>query len=451
MSMGNAVLAATERRRSLLAQLPKDALLVLPAATPSARTGDTLHPFRQHSDFLYLSGFEQPDAVLVLAPAAAGGAGESILFCCPRDAARERWEGIAPGTEEGVADYGFDRAFPLSELELRMPRLMRGRGMLYAPLDAPSAFAERLRRWRGVSLSAVRDGVSAPTGIMDSSVLLHEMRLIKDAQELSSMRRAGEISAAAHRQLMRCCRPGLYEYQLEAEFRYTCAQRGARHLAYDSIIAAGNNACVLHYTANDQRLEAGQLLLVDAGCEMAGYASDITRTFPVDGRFSAEQRALHDVVGAAWCAALAAVAAGRSWQAPHEAAVRELCSGLVDLGLLSGAVDGLIESAAYRRFYMHRTSHWLGLDVHDVGSYKVAGRWRELQVGMTFTIEPGLYIEAGDESVDERWRGIGVRIEDDVLVTEQGAEILNADIPRTAQEIEDFMAAAKGGDSTVNG
>ena len=207
----------------------------------------------------------------------------------------------------------------------------------------------------------------------------------------------------------------------------------------------------MHYTANDQRLEAGQLLLVDAGCEMAGYASDITRTFPVDGRFSAEQRALHDVVGAAGCAALAAVAAGRSWQAPHEAAVRELCSGLVDLGLLSGAVDGLIESAAYRRFYMHRTSHWLGLDVHDVGSYKVAGRWRELQVGMTFTIEPGLYIEAGDESVDERWRGIGVRIEDDVLVTEQGAEILNADIPRTAQEIEDFMAAAKGGDSTVNG
>ena len=443
LSMESAVSAAVRRRRELLSRLPGDALLVLPAAEPSPRAGDTFHPFRQHSDFLYLSAFEAPAAVLVLAPAASGGKGESILFCRPRDAARERWEGPEPGTEGAVADYGFDRAFPLSELELRMPRLMRGRGLVYAPLNAPRAFAERLRCWRGVLLAAARDGVEAPAGVMDSAALLHEMRLIKDAWELRAMRLAGEISAVAHCQLMRCCRPGLSEYQLEAEFRYACAMRGARHLAYDSIVAAGANACVLHYTANDQRIEAGQLVLVDAGCEVAGYAADITRTFPADGRFSAEQRALHDLVALAWRAALAAVAPGRGWHEPHEAAVRALCRGLVDLGLLEGEVDGLIESGAYQRFYMHRTGHWLGLNVHDVGAYKVAGHWRELCAGMAFTIEPGLYIDAGDETVAARWRGIGVRIEDDVLVTEQGAEILNGEVPRTAQAIEDFMAAAR--------
>ena len=441
--MESTISAAVERRRKLLAQLPEDTLLVLPAAALSPRTGDAFYPFRQNSDFLYLSAFNEPDVVLVLAPSAAGGDGESILFCRPRDESLERWEGRKPGVEEAVTDYGFARAFPLSELALRMPRLLRGRRVIYAPLDAPGDFADRLRGWSRVSHAAQRDGERAIDGVIDSAALLHEMRLVKDAEELLSMRGAGDISAVAHRRLMRCCRPGLYEYQLEAEFRYACAMRGARHLAYDSIVAAGANACVLHYTANTQRIEAGQLVLVDAGCELAGYASDITRTFPADGRFSAEQRALHDVVSSAWRSALAAVAPGRGWHEPHEAAVRDLCRGLVDLGLLSGEVDGLVESGAYQRFYMHRTSHWLGLNVHDVGAYKIDGHWRQLRAGMSLTIEPGLYIDADDETVAERWRGIGIRIEDDVVVVGQGAELLNGEVPRTAQEIEDFMAASE--------
>ncbi len=443
LSIEATISAVAERRRKLLSELPAEALLVLPAAAPSPRAGDTFHPFRQDSDFLYLSAFNQPDAVLVLAPAAAGGDGESILFCRPRKVTLERWEGVVPGVEEAVIDYGFDRAFPLSELAMRMTRLLRGRQLLYTPLDAPPAFAEQLRAWSQLSLTAQRDGEQAMAGVMDSGALLHEMRLVKDAEELRLMRSAGAISAAAHCQLMRCCRPGLHEYQLAAEFRYACAMRGASHLAYDSIVAAGANACVLHYTANEQCIEAGQLVLVDAGCELAGYASDITRTFPVDGHFSAEQRALHDVVAAAWRAALAVAGPGRGWHEPHEAAVRELCCGLVNLGLLEGELDGLIESGAYRRFYMHKTGHWLGLNVHDVGAYKLDGHWRKLRPGMTFTVEPGLYIDADDETVAEHWRGIGIRIEDDVLVTEQGAEILNGEAPRTAQEIEDFMAASE--------
>ncbi len=426
------------RRHELLASLPDDAVLLLPAASERLRNRDSEYPFRQHSDFWYLTGFAEPDALLVLVPGRSEGA--ELLFCRPRDPAQEVWTGYRVGPAGAVADYGFDQAFALEELETRLPDLLAERRQLIYPVGADQAFDARVLGWLNRARAKARQGISAPSELVDLAPLVHERRLFKDEAEIALLAQAAEISAAGHRRAMRACRPGLYEYQLEAELLHEFMRRGARFPAYNSIVASGANACVLHYVENQRQLQPGELVLIDAGAELAGYAGDITRTFPVDGRFQGPARDLYEIVLEANRQAILAVAPGVSFDAPHQAALQVLTQGLKDLGILAGEVDGLIEAEAYRPYYMHRTGHWLGLDVHDVGGYRTGGHWRDLQPGMVLTIEPGLYI-APDAECDARFRGIGIRIEDDLLVTRQGARVLTAMVPKAIDQIESLMAA----------
>ncbi len=426
------------RRRGVLSDMGKEAVLVLPTAPTALRNGDVEHPYRFDSDFHYLTGFSEPEAILVLAPGRREG--RYVLFCRPRDAESERWTGRRAGLEGAREVYGADEAYSIDDFDEVLPRLLSGRRRLYyetgrqADLDERIlACLERLRR-------RARSGVSAPDEIVGLSVLLHERRLIKDADEIAAMRRAAEISVAAHHRLMRRCRPGLREYELEAELVYEFISGGCRRPAYPSIVASGPNACILHYTENMAGLADGDLLLVDAGAEFEGYAADITRTIPVNGRFNTSQRAIYELVLAAQQAAIREVRPGRRWDAPHRAAVRVVTRGLRDLGLLSGDVDELVRNESYKPFFMHKTGHWLGLDVHDVGAYKLDGRWRRLEPGMVLTVEPGIYIAEGMEGVDPRWWGIGVRIEDDVLVTDDGHDVLTSAAVKTVDAIEALMA-----------
>lgn len=419
------------RRKRLIAQLGADGIAILPAAVERVRSRDTHYPFRQDSDFCYLTGFEEPDAVLVLVPGHEEGS--SILFVRPRDHEREQWDGLRAGVKGAIKDYGLDQAFTLDELDARMPVLMAGREQLFAPLG-DARLAERIFAWLGAVRRQQRAGVRAPCAWQDIGPLIHEMRLFKDEDELSVLREACRLSAVAHRRVMQACRPDMPEYALEAELLHTFRQHGGEP-SFPPIVAGGRNACILHYTANRDTLKKGELVLVDAGCEWGGYCGDITRTLPVGGKFSSAARGLYEVVLAAQQAAIDAVRPGASWNAPHEAAVRELTLGLIELGLLRGKPDRLIEKEAYKRFYMHRTGHWLGMDVHDVGQYKVDGDWRPLEPGMVMTVEPGLYIDNG-RNVPKDFRHIGIRIEDDVLVTREGHEVLTSDAPKTVDELE---------------
>ncbi|MEF3193417.1 MAG: Xaa-Pro aminopeptidase [Halothiobacillaceae bacterium] len=425
------------RRKRLLAQLGPEGIVILPAAVERLRNRDTHYPFRQDSDFRYLTGFNEPDAVLVLVPGHEEG--PFILFVRPRDPAREQWEGRRAGVAGARKLYGADAAFPIDELDTRMPGLLAGRDQLFAPLG-DARFAERLFGWLAVVRRQQRAGVKVPSGWQDIGPLVHEMRLFKDEDELSVLREACRVTALAHRRVMQALRPDMAEYALEAELLHTFRAHGGEP-AFPSIVAGGANACILHYTENRDMLRAGELVLVDAGCEWGGYCGDVTRTLPVGGRFSPAARELYAVVLAAQQAAIDAVRPGASWDAPHQAAVRVLTEGLVDLGLLKGKVDRLIEKEAYKRFYMHRTGHWLGMDVHDVGAYKVDGVWRPLEPGMALTVEPGLYIDAGRD-VPKAFRNIGIRIEDDVLVTREGCEVLTADVPKSIEALEEMTSHA---------
>ena len=426
------------RRRALLNALGRDGLAILPAAREVIRNRDVHYPFRQSSDFSYLMGFPEPDAVAVLAPGRKEG--ELILFCRPRDPEREQWDGPRAGVEGAQVDYGADQAFPLSELDVTMPGLIDGRARLYYPVGADPAFDARVMGWVNQVRANVRKGASPPDTFVTIESLLHEQRLRKSPAELKVMRRAARISAQAHRHLMRVCRPGRRESELESEFLHACATAGARWQAYQPIVGGGPNACVLHYVANEGELRDGDLVLVDAGCELDGYASDITRTFPVNGRFSPPQRTLYDLVLQAQVAAIAKARPGNRWNEPHEAALRVLTKGLQHLGILSGRLAKLLKEEAYKPYYMHRTGHWLGMDVHDVGSYKRSGEWRTLEPGMVLTVEPGLYMPATDV-VPEPYRLIGIRIEDDVLITEDGNEVLSAGAPKDPDAIEALMAS----------
>ncbi len=427
-----------KRREKLLAGMVPNSIAILPAASPVRRNRDTEYPYRQDSDFVYLTGFGEAEAILVLVPGREHG--ESILFCRERDPEYEQWNGRLVGPEAAVEDYLLDDAFPIADVDEILPGLIEGRQRVYTSMGLDEKFDRQLMEWVNQIRSKVRSGAHPPGEFVALQHGLHDLRLYKSAAEVKVMRRAARISAEAHIRAMQTCKPGLHEYDLEAEIQAHCMRQGARFQAYPAIVGGGSNACILHYIDNMAKLKSGDLVLIDAGCELDHYASDITRTFPVNGRFSKAQQALYEVVLAAQEAAIAESRPEQHWNHPHEAAVTVLTQGLVDLGLLSGEVNELIETQAYRPFYMHRTGHWLGLDVHDVGEYKVGGEWRVLEPGMVYTVEPGLYVSPDDDSVAAKWRGIGIRIEDDVLITAKGHEVLTADVPKSVSEIEALMA-----------
>ena len=419
-------------RRRRLAAVIGEGVAVIPTAPERARNRDSHYPYRYDSYFYYLTGFQEPEAVLVLA---GGAAPRALLYCRERNPEREIWDGFRHGPEGARERFGFDEAHAVAALDEAMPALLADRAALWYPVGADAEWDARAMRWLNAVRANARAGVAAPQALHDVRAPLDEMRLLKDAHELALMRRAAAISAAAHRRAMLAARPGMREYQVEAELLHEFRVSGAQFPAYSPIVAGGANACVLHYVQNDAPLDEGALLLVDAGCELEGYAADITRCFPVNGRFSGAQREVYEIVLAAQRAALDQVRAGSAFNAPHDAAVRVLAQGMLDLKLLAGSLDEALEKETYKRFYMHRTGHWLGLDVHDAGDYKRAGAWRTLEPGMTLTVEPGLYLRAADD-VPERLRGIGVRIEDDVLVTAGACEVLTAAAPKAIAEIE---------------
>ncbi len=420
-----------KRRRQLSRMLGKGGVALLPAAAAKIRNRDVEYYYRQDSDFFYLSGFAEPDAVLVLVPGRA--AGEYLLFCRDRDSERETWDGARAGPEGAVADYGADDAFPISDMDDILPGIIEQCERVYYNIGMHPEFDQRVIGW--VNSLRERGGAHTPDEFIALDHQLHDLRLYKSRAELTAMRRAAKIAVTAHKRGMAACRPGLHEYEIEAEFVHEFRSRGAR-LSYLPIVGSGPNSCTLHYHANNRQLEDGDLLLVDAGCEFDYYASDVTRTYPVNGRFTAEQRAIYDIVLEAQEAALAQIAPGNHWNDPHVAAVRSITRGLRDAGLLKGNLRTLIREGAYRPFFMHRTGHWLGMDVHDVGDYKVSDHWRLLEPGMALTVEPGIYIAPGTRKVPKRWRGIGVRIEDDIAVTRDGHELLTVGLPRTASEVE---------------
>jgi Xaa-Pro aminopeptidase len=424
----------TQRRRRLAEQM-QAGVAVIPTAPERSRNRDSIYPYRFDSYFHYLTGFGEPDAVLVLV---AGAAPKSILFCREKNPEREVWDGFRYGPEAARETFGFDEAYPIAKLDEMMTKLLADQPSLHFHLGADSAWDARAVGWLNAVRAEVRNGIAAPSAIRDVRVLLDEMRLIKSAGEVATMRRAAEISAAAHRRAMQQVRPGRHEYEIEAELLHEFRRHGAQAPAYSSIVAGGANACVLHYVDNSAGLREGDLLLIDAGCELDGYAADITRTFPVNGRYSAAQKDVYEMVLAAQAAAIDAVKVGASWDDPHQAATKVLAQGMIDLGLCTGSVDGLLESGDYKRFYMHKTGHWLGMDVHDVGDYKRGGEWRKLEAGMVLTVEPGCYIRPG-EGVPEHLWNIGIRIEDDVLVTAQGCEVLTMAAPKTVAEVEAVM------------
>ncbi len=426
------------RRKQLMRIAGDDAILVLPAAPERIRSRDTHYPYRQDSDLWYLTGFPEPEAVLVLVPGRAHG--EAILFCRERDPEREGWDGPRAGPEGAVDRFGLDDAYPIEDLDEILPGLLEGRTRVYYHFGRDTEFDLKLIGWLNRVRAQVRAGAQPPHEFLELGHLLDELRLFKSPAELKLMQRAADITIQAHEVAMRCARAGVREYELQAEIERVFRMHDAVP-AYRSIVGAGGNACVLHYVANDGQAKEGDLVLVDAGAEYRNYAADVTRTFPVSGRFSPAQRALHDLVGAAHAAALAQARPGVPYEAGHAAAVRTLTEGLLRLGLLKGSLAKNIETAAYRRFYRHKTGHWLGLDVHDVGDYRIEGESRLLEPGMVFTIEPGLYIAPDDTSVAAKWRGIGIRTEDDVVVTKNGARVLTDRLARSADGIEALMAS----------
>jgi Xaa-Pro aminopeptidase len=429
------------RRKALMAQMVPNSIAILPASAVAIRNRDVEHVYRQDSDFQYLSGFPEPEAVVVLIPGREYG--EYVLFCRERNPTRELWDGLRAGQEGAMRDFGADDAFPINDIDDILPGLIEGRDRVYSAMGSNPEFDRHLMDWINVIRSKAHLGAQPPNEFVALDHLLHDMRLYKSAAEIKVMRCAAEISARAHVRAMQASRAGLHEFSLEAELDYEFRKGGAKMPAYGSIVASGRNACILHYQENDALLKDGDLVLIDAACEIDCYASDITRTFPVSGKFSPEQKAIYELVLKAQNAAFAAIGPDKHWNHAHEATVQVITAGLVELGLLVGDVGDLIVNEAYKAFYMHRAGHWLGMDVHDVGEYKVGGEWRVLEVGMTLTVEPGIYIAPDNQTVAKKWRGIGVRIEDDVVVTKHGCEILSGGVPKTVAEIEALMAAAR--------
>lgn len=425
------------RRRQLMKMAGEDAVVLIATAPERMRNADAAWPYRQDSDFHYLSGFPEPDAVLALLPGRQHG--EAVLFCRERDPERERWHGESIGTERAVADYGMDDAFPIDDIDDILPGMIEGRGRVYCHFGREPQFDAQLLGWMR-RLRQLRGGGVVPKEFVALGHLLHDLRLYKSRPELKLMRASAAIAAEAHVAAMEMARVGLHEYEVEAELLRIMRSRGAV-AAFPPIVASGANACTMHYQANRAPLKHGDLLLIDAGAELECYASDISRSFPIGGRFSREQRALYEIVLTAQQAAIDEVQPGRSYNTAHDVAVHVITEGLCALGLLKGDPIEAITQGSYKRFFPAKTSHWLGLDVHDVGDYRVDGEPRMLEPGMVLTVEPGIYIAPDDRSVPEAWRGIGIRIEDDVAVTRDGHEVLTADVPKEPEEIEALLAA----------
>jgi len=439
--LSHAYAAFHNRRQRVLAHMREagGGVAIIPTAREYPRNRDSHFPFRADSYFYYLSAFTEPESVLVLI---AGDADRSILFCREKDMDREIWDGFRWGPAMAADHFGFDEAHPISEFDRRITDLLGDQPAVFFSMGQDTDWDHRVISALGRVREQARAGITAPASITDIHGLLDDMRLIKDSHEIATMRRAADISTGAHRRAMRAAAPGRHEYEVEAELLHAFRHAGSQAPAYSSIVASGPNACVLHYVSNDRQMQDGDLLLIDAGCELDGYASDITRTFPVNGRFTGPQRDVYSLVLAAQQAAVDATRPGVEWNAPHDAAVAVLAQGMIDLGLLEGTLDGVLESGDYRRFYMHRTGHWLGMDVHDAGDYKRGGDWRPLEAGMMLTVEPGCYIRP-DDSVPAHFWHIGVRIEDDALLTDTGCELITADAPKAIDDIEALMRDAR--------
>ena len=424
-----------KRRRQLMRMVGQGGIVILPSAPVRTRSRDVEYRFRQDSDFYYMTGFPEPEAVAVLVPGRAGG--EYLLFCRERDAQREQWDGMRAGQDGAVERFGADDAFPIEDLDDILPGIMESCSRVFYTMGMYAEFDARMADWVNTLRSRLSRGVHSPHEFVALDHLLHDMRLYKSRSELSAMRRSAKVAVAAHKRAMQVARPGMREYEVEAEFRHEFRKNDA-WVSYNPIVAAGGNACVLHYVENNAELKDGDLLLIDAGCELDYYASDITRTFPVNGRFSPEQRAVYEIVLEAQQAAIGKTVVGNHWNEPHDAAVRVITKGLKKLGLLDGSLPKLVKDGAYRPYYMHRTGHWIGMDVHDVGDYKVGNEWRMLEAGMVTTVEPGIYI-IDSRKVAKKFRNIGVRIEDDVAVTSRGPDVLSKGLVSDPDDIESLM------------
>jgi Xaa-Pro aminopeptidase len=435
------------RRANVIAQMKAKGggVAIIPTAPEVMRNRDADYPYRHDSYLYYLSGFTEPEAVIVLV---AGKTSQSILFCREKNLEREIWDGYRYGPEAAREKFGFDAAYPIEALDGEMPKLMANAPALFYALGANNKLDAQVQDWLQSVRMQARAGVTAPSTVHDVHVLLDEMRLFKDAEEIAVMKRAAAIAAEGHCRAMRTARPGLREYHLEAELLHEFRRQGSQFPAYGSIVATGANACVLHYRASDAEIKNGDLVLIDAGCELDSYASDITRTFPANGVFSGPQKALYEIVLAAQAAAIAETRPGKRFMDGHDAAVQVLAQGMLDTGLLDkdkvGTLEDVIEKGSYRQFYMHRTGHWLGMDVHDVGEYREAAAsgedkpWRKLEPGMVLTIEPGIYVRPG-EGVPEQFWNIGIRIEDDAVVTDHGCDIITSGVPKAVADIEALM------------
>ena len=424
----------SERRDLLADKVLEDSAIIVSAASVKSRISDTEYSYRQDSNFYYLSGYEEPESLILIRP--NQDKERFIIFCRDRDPLREQWDGFRTGQEGVIQDYGADAAYSINSIDEIMPKLLEGAKNIYFSMSAPCGVDAKISSWVEDIRKNTRSGAEPPQNLLSLDSILHEMRLIKESDEMDLMKQAANITTEAHIRAMQSVRPGMYEYQLEAEYLYAFNKNGARSPAYNSIVGGGNNSCILHYVENNAELHDGDLVLVDAGCEYQYYASDVTRTFPVNGKFSPEQREIYSIVLEAHKQSMEQAKPGNKWNLMHDKSVEVIVEGLLSIGLLQGSRDEIIDKGEYSKFYMHRIGHWLGMDVHDVGSYKQDGDWRPLEEGMVMTVEPGIYILDSMEGVDDKWKGIGVRIEDDIAITESGFEILTPDVPRTIEEVE---------------
>ncbi len=426
----------SERRSKLASKVLDDSAIIVSSAAVKTRVSDTDYAYRQDSNFYYLSGYEEPESLLLIRPSKEE---QFIIFCRDRDPLREQWDGFRTGQEGAIELYDADASYSINSLDQIMPNLLEGIKNIYFSMSAPSNVDLKITHWLEEIRKNTRAGAEPPQNLLSLDSILHEMRLIKEDHEMDLMKKAADITTEAHIRAMQAVTPGMFEYQLEAEYLYAFNKNGARSPAYNSIVGGGNNSCILHYVENNAELNDGDLVLVDAGCEYQYYASDVTRTFPVNGKFSPEQKEIYSIVLEAHKQSMEQAQPGNKWNLMHEKSVEIIVEGLLSIGLLKGSKEENIEKGTYSKFYMHRIGHWLGMDVHDVGSYKNDGDWRELEEGMVMTIEPGIYVLDNLEDVEDKWKGIGVRIEDNVVVTDSGFEVLTPDVPRTIEDIENTV------------
>lgn len=427
-----------KRREHVLKSINPAGIVIIPSAKERTRNGDALYPFRQNSDFYYLTGFDEPDAMLVLAPHRQEG--EYILFNRSKDRAREIWDGPRVGQQDAKKEYLANEAYPIEDFKKMLPELLIGRKEIYYPIGTEKDLDRMMMHALNKVRQKVRGGYESPAAFIDIGTVIHEMRLLKSESEISVIQKAVDITGIAHEKAMRACRPGMNEYELEAEILYEFKRHGAKDFAYTPIVGSGENSCILHYVKNDRVIEDGDLVLIDAGCEYKNYAADITRTFPANGKFTKEQRAIYEIVLKSQLKAIELLAPGVPFIEAQTVIVKTITEGLLELGLLEGNAEDIIASQGYFPFYMHRSGHWLGLDVHDVGRYSSNNQWRKLEAGMVLTVEPGIYISETLTNVPSKWHRIGVRIEDDVLITEDGCKVLSATIPKTVEAIEEMMS-----------